>query len=149
MCSASRPYTQATGTSATPPNRKPSMAPIGPPRTSQSSRRIIQPTPTMEPNAKAKYARARITRRRPDAAWVGWIMLMAIAHAGMLPNADAVFRVEIHLLIGRHGEGGVPRIDVADGGGAILRRCVAVGGNALAQGRLAHLAAPSLAESNE
>src|SRR5207249_8058281 len=59
------------------------MAPIGPPRARQSSRRIIQPTPTMEPNARAKYSRARITRRRPDAACVAWVIVCG------LPNPPA------------------------------------------------------------
>src|SRR2546430_1546440 len=37
----------------------------------------------------------------------------------LLPNADALFRIEIHLLAGLHGENGVPRIEVADRGGPI------------------------------
>src|SRR6185295_5164522 len=44
------------GNSRRPPIRKPSMAPPGPPRDSQSSIRTTQPTPIIVPKPKVKYS---------------------------------------------------------------------------------------------
>src|SRR5438034_1916981 len=86
---------QATGTRAIPPSGKPSMAPIGPPRTSQSSSRIIRPTPTIEPNARAKYSRPRMTRRRPGAVVaVGIIELACLTRQQPLDFVQSVDRFE-------------------------------------------------------
>src|SRR5205823_9203866 len=41
------------------------------------SRRIIQPTPTIEPNASVKYSRARMTRRSVGATFVRSAMARA------------------------------------------------------------------------
>src|SRR3954462_380154 len=51
-----------TSSSATP--KKPSIAPAGPPRASQSSMMTSQPTPTMLPKPNVKYSSAPRVRRR-------------------------------------------------------------------------------------
>src|SRR5436190_1698608 len=59
-----RPYVRATGMSSSAPPRKPSIAPPGPPRPSQSSMTTSQPAPTILPKPNVKYSSApRLWRR--------------------------------------------------------------------------------------
>src|SRR6185503_11095178 len=60
----SRPYVIAIGMSSSATPKKPSIAPAGPPRASQSSMMTSQPTPTMLPKPNVKYSSAPRVRRR-------------------------------------------------------------------------------------
>src|SRR6266516_2607595 len=64
MARTKRPYVNAIGSSRSAPPRKPSIAPPGPPRPSQSSMMTSQPTPTMLPKPNVKYSSAPRVRRR-------------------------------------------------------------------------------------
>src|SRR6185437_5004886 len=66
-----------------------------------------------------------------------------------LPDLHPILRRQVQLVARLHLERGIPRVEVAHGFGSELRRRVTVGGKALAQGRVAHLRTPGLAEGEE
>ncbi len=66
-----------------------------------------------------------------------------------LPNPDAVWWGEVELLAGADVECRIPWVEVADGGGAVLRGGVAVGDHLLAERGFALLFSPILSEGKE
>src|SRR5580765_6786950 len=65
------------------------------------------------------------------------------------PDAHAILGIEVHLLSGHDVEWRVPGVDVAHRHHAETRWRVHVGGDAVAQGGVAHLGAPALREGEE
>src|SRR5262249_38211531 len=66
-----------------------------------------------------------------------------------LPDANAILDIEVHLLTGCDGKRGIPRVEVADSFHSILSGCVAVRGDLVSQGRIAHFCAPALTVADE
>src|SRR6267378_1958786 len=66
-----------------------------------------------------------------------------------LPHADALLGIEIQLLIGSHGKRGVPGIQVADSGAAVLVRSMTVRRDLPALRLLTGLRAPALRKADE
>src|SRR5436853_4377044 len=66
-----------------------------------------------------------------------------------LPNPDAVLGIEIHLRVRIYRECRVPRIQIANGESTILRGCMAVGQNLIAQRGIPCLLPPAFAKADE